>query len=52
MIKKFFYFFTIFSIFIVIYANIINITTAVSNDFKPEINPTDPISYFIPTNSE
>ena len=52
MIKKFFYFFTIFSIFIVIYANIINITTAVSNDFKLEINPTDPISYFIPTNSE
>ena len=52
MIKKFFYIFIIFSIFIIIYANVINFTNAVSDDTNLEISPSSPITYFIPRNSE
>ena len=52
MLKKFFYFFFFITILFTIYANIINFTDAVSKNNKLVLEQPEPISYFIPTNSE
>lgn len=52
MLKKFFYIFILISIVLTTYANIINLTNAVSKDTNIELKSTEHISYFIPTNSE
>ena len=52
MIKKFFYIFILITIFLTIYANLINLSNAVSQNNNLEIEPNQQISYFVSTNSE
>ena len=51
MLKKFFYIFILISIFITIYANIINLTNAISENTILELDIPKQISYFVSTDS-
>ena len=50
--KKFFYIFILITIFLTIYANIINLANTASQDKNLKVEPNESISYFVSTNSE